>query len=136
LSELKKAPSFNIQRISKHQLPIRARLFFGIWSFEFLWCLELGCWSFFFPARLELPEKLNYFSIMPIYEFHCEKCGQDSEILVRSSDCAGTKCPSCGSTKIEKKFSTFASATAGQTTPALGKSNGGGRCCGGGCHAH
>ena len=23
---------------------------------------------------------------MPIYEFHCEKCGKDSEILVRSSE--------------------------------------------------
>ena len=71
---------------------------------------------------------------MPIYEFHCEKCEQDSEILVRSSDWAGTKCPHCGSTKIEKKFSTFASATAGNATPASGKSKGGGgHSCGGGC---
>jgi len=50
---------------------------------------------------------------MPIYEFHCEKCEQDSEIFVRSKDWNGTKCPHCGSTKLEKKFSTFASATAG-----------------------
>jgi putative FmdB family regulatory protein len=50
---------------------------------------------------------------MPIYEFHCEKCEQDSEILVRSNDWKGTKCPHCGSTKLAKKFSTFASATAG-----------------------
>ena len=41
---------------------------------------------------------------MPIYEFHCEKCGKDSEILIRSSDVKGTKCPECGSTKLEKKF--------------------------------
>jgi putative FmdB family regulatory protein len=51
---------------------------------------------------------------MPIYEFHCEKCERDSEILVRSSNWSGTKCPYCGSTKLEKKFSTFASATAGE----------------------
>ena len=44
---------------------------------------------------------------MPIYEFHCEKCGKDSEILVRSSDWKDTKCPQCGSAKLEKKFSTF-----------------------------
>ena len=74
---------------------------------------------------------------MPIYEFHCEKCEQDSEILVRSSDWAGTKCPHCGSSKIEKKFSTFASSSAGNAAAAPGKSKGGGgHCCGGGCHAH
>lgn len=53
---------------------------------------------------------------MPIYEFHCDKCETDSEILVRSSDWNGTKCPHCGSTKLAKKFSTFASAIAGATT--------------------
>ena len=74
---------------------------------------------------------------MPIYEFHCEKCEQDSEILVRSSDWAGTKCPHCGSSKIEKKFSTFASSSAGNAAAAPGKGKGGGgHCCGGGCHAH
>jgi putative FmdB family regulatory protein len=47
---------------------------------------------------------------MPIYEFHCEKCGRDSEILVRSSNWKGTKCPKCGSAKLEKKLSVFASS--------------------------
>jgi len=55
---------------------------------------------------------------MPIYEFHCEKCEQDSEILVRSNDWKGTKCPHCGSTRLGKKFSTFASAAAG-AAPSL-----------------
>ncbi len=50
---------------------------------------------------------------MPIYEFHCEKCEQDSEILVRSRHWEGTKCPRCGSTKLAKKFSTFAATGAG-----------------------
>jgi len=50
---------------------------------------------------------------MPIYEFHCDKCERDSEILVRSSDWTGTECPHCGSTKLAKKFSTFASSVAG-----------------------
>jgi putative FmdB family regulatory protein len=72
---------------------------------------------------------------MPIYEFHCEKCGQDSEILVRSTDWQGTKCPHCGSVKIAKKFSTFAASGAPAGPP--GKSSGGGHhCCGGGCHGH
>src|SRR5581483_7833243 len=55
----------------------------------------------------------RYLPAMPIYEFHCGKCEKDSEILVRSSDWKGTPCPHCGSTKLTKKFSTFASSTGG-----------------------
>jgi putative FmdB family regulatory protein len=73
---------------------------------------------------------------MPIYEFHCEQCKHDSEILVRSSDWKGTKCPRCGSTKISKKFSTFASTSAGETHSGKKGGMSGGHCCGGGCHAH
>lgn len=51
---------------------------------------------------------------MPLYEFHCEKCDRDSEVLVRSLNWEGTPCPRCGSTKLTKKFSTFAASTAGQ----------------------
>lgn len=71
---------------------------------------------------------------MPIYEFHCEKCGKDSEILVSSSDWKGTKCPECGSTRLEKKFSVFASANADGGTGASPKRGGGG--CGPGCGCH
>jgi putative FmdB family regulatory protein len=72
---------------------------------------------------------------MPIYEFHCEQCKKDSEILVRTSDWKNTECPHCGSKKLAKKFSTFASAGAG-SSPA-GKPGGGGHSCGGGhCGCH
>ena len=50
---------------------------------------------------------------MPIYEFHCDSCERDSEILVRSSRWKGSKCPHCGSTKLSKKLSVFASAVGG-----------------------
>ena len=69
---------------------------------------------------------------MPIYEFHCEQCERDSEILVRSMDWKAAGCPHCGSKKLSKKFSTFAAAGAGESSS--GKS--GGHCCGGGCHSH
>jgi len=69
---------------------------------------------------------------MPIYEFHCGKCERDSEILVRSSDWTGTKCPHCGSEKLEKKFSTFASKSEGAPGVPAAKTGGGG-CGGGGC---
>ena len=72
---------------------------------------------------------------MPIYEFHCEQCERDSEILVRSADWKGTKCPHCGSSKLDKKFSTFASANAGES-PAAKKPRSGGHGCGGGCACH
>ncbi|MBP7825391.1 MAG: zinc ribbon domain-containing protein [Verrucomicrobia bacterium] len=76
---------------------------------------------------------------MPIYEFHCEKCDRDSEILVRSSEWKGAKCPHCGSTKLEKKLSVFASASSSGGADACAVSPSGARgggCCGGGCHHH
>ena len=77
---------------------------------------------------------------MPIYEFHCDKCEQDSEILVRSSKWKGTKCPHCGSAKLSKKLSVFASSaasSAGAAPACDGKGGGGcGCCCGGGKHRH
>jgi putative FmdB family regulatory protein len=74
---------------------------------------------------------------MPIYEFHCAECEQDSELLVRSADWRGTKCPHCGSTRLDKKFSTFAAAAGGHDSPACDSGGGrGGGCCGGHCHGH
>ncbi|MDE3066706.1 MAG: zinc ribbon domain-containing protein [Verrucomicrobiota bacterium] len=70
---------------------------------------------------------------MPIYEFHCEKCGRESEILVRSSNWKGAECPHCGSKRLSKKLSTFAAAGGGGPAPS---GNGGGHCCGGSCHCH
>jgi putative FmdB family regulatory protein len=44
---------------------------------------------------------------MPIFEYKCSACGGDFELLVRA-DTAVT-CPECGSSRIDKKFSVFAS---------------------------
>jgi putative FmdB family regulatory protein len=71
---------------------------------------------------------------MPIYEFHCAKCEQDSEILLRSSDWSGTKCPHCGSQKLAKKFSSFAAA--GTEKPSSSAKPRGGHGCGGACSCH
>jgi len=73
---------------------------------------------------------------MPIYEFHCGKCGRDSEVLVRSANWGGTKCPHCGSARLDKKFSAFSPPGAGEVAPAKKSGGGGNHCCGGGCHAH
>ena len=33
---------------------------------------------------------------MPIYEYHCTKCGRDFEFMQRFSDAPKTHCPECG----------------------------------------
>jgi putative FmdB family regulatory protein len=76
---------------------------------------------------------------MPIYEFHCCDCERDSEVLVRSSDWKGTPCPHCGSQKLEKKLSVFASSggDAGADGPACsGTPSSCGRCGTGRPHSH
>jgi putative FmdB family regulatory protein len=75
---------------------------------------------------------------MPIYEFHCEKCERDSEVLVRSSDWKGTECPHCGSTRLTKKLSVFASASAGasEAPTCTGTPSSCGMCGTGRPHSH
>jgi putative FmdB family regulatory protein len=76
---------------------------------------------------------------MPLYEFHCEKCEKDSEVLVRSSNWEGTPCPHCGSIKLVKKFSTFASTIAdgnGSEPSCTGKPSSCGMCGTGKPHSH
>ena len=63
---------------------------------------------------------------MPLYEYHCLDCDQDMELLVSSSS-EKPECPECGSSNMEKQFSTFAAGG----SPAIDVSSG---CCsGGGC---
>jgi len=43
---------------------------------------------------------------MPIYEFKCESCGEEFEVLLKSRDeISGVKCPSCGSNKVSRLMS-------------------------------
>ena len=44
---------------------------------------------------------------MPIYEYTCQNCRNEFELLVSTSAGKPT-CPNCGSRKVLKKFSTFA----------------------------
>jgi putative FmdB family regulatory protein len=77
---------------------------------------------------------------MPIYEFHCSACKRDSEVLVRSSEWQGTRCPHCGSTRLDKKFSVFASAAvavgAGEAPACSMNASSCCRCSGRGPHSH
>ena len=75
---------------------------------------------------------------MPIYEFHCEKCDKDSELLVRSREWKGTKCPHCGSAKLSKKLSVFASnsGNGGEAPACTGRPSSCGMCGTGKPHSH
>lgn len=70
---------------------------------------------------------------MPIYEFTCLDCSEDSEILVRSSDWKKeASCPTCGSPKLAKKLSVFSSAVStgesAEPVPCSGMPSNCGRC--------
>jgi putative FmdB family regulatory protein len=43
---------------------------------------------------------------MPIYEYHCPRCDEDFEELVRNKD-EKVVCPKCNCKKVSKKMSVF-----------------------------
>jgi putative FmdB family regulatory protein len=56
---------------------------------------------------------------MPIYEYRCEECDADFELLVRSlSQQADPGCPRCGSHRVKKAISLFGVGT-GTSNSAL-----------------
>ena len=60
---------------------------------------------------------------MPIYEYQCSGCEHHFEAIVQGSQ--KPSCPSCGSKRLEKQFSTFAVSGAGGSPVPIG-----GRDCG------
>ena len=42
---------------------------------------------------------------MPIYEYQCEACNHEMEVLQKMSDNKLTDCPSCEAPKLQKKIS-------------------------------
>lgn len=46
---------------------------------------------------------------MPIFEYNCEKCHTNFELLVRGETVV--QCPACSSRRVEKQLSVFAAAT-------------------------
>lgn len=61
---------------------------------------------------------------MPLFEFVCTECKKPFEELVRSTSATNeVKCPACGSQKISKKISTFASKGSGAGSLSFGASS-------------
>ena len=57
---------------------------------------------------------------MPIYEYHCPRCGEDFEKLVFGS--AQVECPKCKCAKPDKKMSTFGMAGTSEKGGSLASS--------------
>jgi putative FmdB family regulatory protein len=82
---------------------------------------------------------------MPLYEYHCLDCKKDFDALIMAGRETPSKCPSCGSAKINQKISSFSaqsdnSCSSGscempsQGMPSMGGGCGGcGSMPGGGC---
>jgi len=63
---------------------------------------------------------------MPIYEYHCDDCAKELELLVPNSR-AQPDCPHCGGKKLTKLLSTFAAKGDSSSSSASSSSSGG--CC-------
>jgi putative FmdB family regulatory protein len=50
---------------------------------------------------------------MPIYEYTCDHCQSEFELLVRSSE--RPACPNCGGAKLAKQFSVPAAHSSGKS---------------------
>ncbi len=66
---------------------------------------------------------------MPLYEYECEKCGEQFEELVsRRNGGAEVTCPACGSHKTRRLQSTFALGKPGKTASSCTTCCPGGTC--------
>jgi putative FmdB family regulatory protein len=51
---------------------------------------------------------------MPLYEYHCEKCDKDFELLRKMSEADDEAiCPGCGEAHTERKMSTVSTSSTG-----------------------
>ncbi len=73
---------------------------------------------------------------MPIYEYRCESCANQFEVLTRFAERDTAQvCPACESTRTRVLVSSFAFSGAGSESSMsdFSSESGGGSCCGGGC---
>ncbi|HEV3007389.1 MAG TPA: zinc ribbon domain-containing protein [Pirellulales bacterium] len=65
---------------------------------------------------------------MPLYEYQCEACGNDFELLVRSGD--KPACPDCGGERLAKQFSVPAAPVGSSSAGGLPMADGPWQGCG------
>lgn len=70
---------------------------------------------------------------MPIYEYHCRKCENTFEVLLRTRSDSPGKCPKCGAARPEKVLSVFSAAVARNEVPCASGACTPQKCAGGAC---
>lgn len=68
---------------------------------------------------------------MPLFEYFCESCKSQNEILIRGNETP--RCPDCGSEKLTKQLSAFAPVSAAVGRDQMPACASGGACPGGSC---
>ena len=70
---------------------------------------------------------------MPLYEYCCDHCQNDFELLIRGTQ--QPECPVCHQSAVTKKLSVAASPKSSNTLPVRSAPENcvAPRCCGGGC---
>lgn len=71
---------------------------------------------------------------MPLYEYMCQDCETQAELLVTPS--SKPECPACGSTRMSKLLSVVAAPGRDSSTSATPQKPMGGCGPGCGCHPH
>jgi putative FmdB family regulatory protein len=61
--------------------------------------------------------------MMPIFEYRCNKCGNEFEEIRSVKDDSPITCPSCKGTDVKKKVSTFGSGKIGDGNSACSGSS-------------
>ncbi len=69
---------------------------------------------------------------MPLYDYSCQQCGQQSELLVSGN--SQPECPHCGSSRLSKMLPIVAAPTRSTATSVASGPPAGS--CGAGCGCH
>lgn len=56
---------------------------------------------------------------MPLYEYRCDECSQESELLIRSSQ--KPCCPKCNSGRMQRVLSTVSTGSKASSLPVVGE---------------
>lgn len=62
---------------------------------------------------------------MPLFDFRCQACDREFEVLVRPASYGdpAPSCPACGSTRLDRLLSTFAPSSREKTQAAAAAKN-------------
>jgi putative FmdB family regulatory protein len=52
---------------------------------------------------------------MPIFEYECKKCGHKTEFLEKANSSKKHSCEKCGSSEMQKLFSTFSAGSSSKS---------------------